>query len=92
LKISGKTKEQLVEDNFPDPSWDSESRFSKLLRYFNMLLKKTNKEARKRHIYLSVAKFVPISTNVRIIATLIKLRSQFPDFSQAVFIFFSLTV
>jgi len=60
--------EKLVIPTY-DPAWDSEARFSKLLLHFNVLFKKMNMQARKRHIYLPVSNFIPISPNVRLIAT-----------------------
>eukprot|EP01125_Pyxidicula_operculata_P020045 TRINITY_DN7318_c0_g3_i1.p1 TRINITY_DN7318_c0_g3~~TRINITY_DN7318_c0_g3_i1.p1 ORF type:complete len:2261 (-),score=569.45 TRINITY_DN7318_c0_g3_i1:97-6879(-) len=52
-----------------DYSWESEARFSKLLRYFNNMLKKTNMQARKRHITIPVTTYTSISPNMRLIGS-----------------------
>uniref|UniRef100_A0A6B2KZ67 Uncharacterized protein n=1 Tax=Arcella intermedia TaxID=1963864 RepID=A0A6B2KZ67_9EUKA len=61
-------KEEATFVSAYDVSWDSEYRFAKLLRHFNGLFKKTNMQARKRHIYIFVSKFIPISPNTRLVA------------------------
>lgn len=48
-------------------SWESEARFSRLMRYFNTLLKEKNAQSKKRHIYLPASTIVPMSPNMRLI-------------------------
>eukprot|EP01127_Copromyxa_protea_P022666 TRINITY_DN8267_c0_g1_i1.p1 TRINITY_DN8267_c0_g1~~TRINITY_DN8267_c0_g1_i1.p1 ORF type:complete len:3694 (+),score=584.33 TRINITY_DN8267_c0_g1_i1:40-11082(+) len=48
-------------------SWESELRFSRLLRYFNVLLKEKNAQSKKRQIYLPASTIVPMSPNMRMI-------------------------